>query len=152
MQAQTYFHFLSPLWQPQDSPPRPQLLLCLPTTKSLYLASQLRPQPPLSVPVLYILFCNPLPSFLADLPDCPLQTGSTVPPNVLCTSLRPDLVILFPSRKIIILELTVPFEFNISDAHSRKTDRYSSLITDLKSAGFSPKLFTLEVGSRGLFP
>ena len=64
---------------------------------------------------------TPCPTILADLPDCPLPTGSTIPPNVLCTSLRPDLVILFPSRKIIILELTVPFESNISDAHSRKT-------------------------------
>ena len=62
-------------------------------------------------------------------------------------TLRPDLVIIFPSRKIIILELTVPFESNISDAHSHKTDRYSPFISDLKSSGYFPKFFTLEVGS-----
>ena len=90
---------------------------------------------------------NPTPTIFADLPDCPLPGMSTIPTDILCTYLCPDLVIIFLSRKIIILQFTVPFESNISDARSRKTDRYSPLISDLKSSGYFPQLFTLEVGS-----
>ena len=48
------------------------------------------------------------------------------------------------------MELTVPFEMNINNAHSRKMDRYGSLVADLQTAGYKPELICVEIGSRGL--
>ena len=67
------------------------------------------------------------------------------------TKLRPDLVIIDSiNRTIIIIELTVCFETNVDNAHSRKIDRYASLINDLNELKWSASLFTLEIGCRGL--
>ena len=49
------------------------------------------------------------------------------------------------------MELTVPFEMNIIKAHTRKMERYGSLVTDLKHiAGYNVQLLCVEIGSRGL--
>ena len=77
------------------------------------------------------------------------SSDSTIPSHVLPTSLRPDLVLLFPNRKIDILELTIPFETNISSVRLRKSNRYASLLTDLRLSAYQAKFFSLEVGSRG---
>lgn len=77
--------------------------------------------------------------------------GGTIPPNVLATSQRPDLVLVDAAKKrILIMELTVPFEMNINDAHNRKMDRYGSLVLDLQTAGYRTELIRVEIGSRGL--
>ncbi len=77
--------------------------------------------------------------------------GGTIPPNILTTSQRPDLVLINAAQKrILLMELTVPFEMNINDAHSRKMDRYGSLVADLQTAGYKPELICVEIGSRGL--
>ena len=89
------------------------------------------------------------PNIFADLPGCLSPSGTTIPPNILYTSQRPDLVLIFSYHKIVLLELTVPFEPNISSARCCKSDKYAPLISDLKSAGYFPKLLLLEVGSRG---
>ena len=69
---------------------------------------------------------------------------------MLCTSKRPDLVLISADQKIFLLELTIPFETNLEATHSRKSDNYSSLISDLSSFFlYRPKLLTIEVGSRG---
>ena len=64
------------------------------------------------------------PQIFADLHGHLSSSNSTIPSHVLPTSLRPDLVLLFPNRKIYYLELTVPFETNILSARLRKSDRY----------------------------
>ena len=69
------------------------------------------------------------PQIFADLPCHLSSSDSTIPSHVLPTSLRSDLVLLFPYRKIFILELTVPFETNISSARLRKSNRYAMLAT-----------------------
>ena len=51
--------------------------------------------------------------------------------------------------EILLVELTVCFESQILHAHERKTDRYASLLTDIRDKDFNAKLFTIEVGSRG---
>ena len=33
---------------------------------------------------------------------------------------------------VLVMTLTVPFEMNINKAHTRKMERYGSLVTDLK--------------------
>ena len=66
------------------------------------------------------------------------------PANVMISS---SLMLL---KRIILMELTVPFEMNINDAHSRKMDRYGSLVADLQTAGYKPELTCVEIGSRRL--
>ena len=89
------------------------------------------------------------PQIFADLPGHLSSSNSAIPSHVLPTSLCPDLVLLFPNRKIYILELTVPFETNISSARLRKSNRYASLLTDLRLSAYQAKFLSLEVGSRG---
>ncbi len=49
-----------------------------------------------------------------------------------------------------VLELTVPFETNITKAREYKSNKYSSLVTDIESAGYKCNLIYFEIGSRGL--
>ena len=59
----------------------------------------------------YSAFDTPrAPQIFADLPSHLSSSDSTIPTHVLPTSLRPDLVLLFPYQKIYILELTVPLK------------------------------------------
>ena len=77
--------------------------------------------------------------------------GGTIPPNVISTSQKPDIVIHWPTdRRVILFELSVPFEPNIRNAHRTKLDRYSSLVSDIIDAGFDCSLVAIEIGSRGL--
>ena len=57
---------------------------------------------------------------LADLPTLWLN-GGTIPPDILTTSFRPDLVLIKrKEKKIKLLELMCSFEKNIEMAHFRK--------------------------------
>ena len=87
----------------------------------------------------------------ADIPGHTI-TGGTVPPNILPTSQRPDLVLINNDTKSVhIFELTVPFETNISKAHKRKLDRYEMLQSEISNnSDFKCNLNCVEIGSRGL--
>ena len=51
--------------------------------------------------------------------------GGTIPPHILVTAQRPDLVVIWEEpKKILLIELTVPFESNIPDTHKTKIERY----------------------------
>ena len=50
---------------------------------------------------------------------------------------------------IVIVELTVPYETVIQDAHDRKSQKYADLVNDLEISGYKVQLFCLEIGSRG---
>ena len=83
--------------------------------------------------------------------------GGTVPPDVLVTSEKPDIVIVHgpettaaTKTHITIIELTVPWEERLKASREHKTDKYSSLVSDLKAAGFSVDFIPLEVGVRGI--
>ena len=82
---------------------------------------------------------------------------TTVPPNILTTSLRPDIVIITEeSKHILILELTVPTNTidGLENARRRKQNKqeYGSLINDIVSAGhYSVTYDTIEVGTLGHF-
>ena len=72
--------------------------------------------------------------------------GGTIPPDILVTNLRPDLVLLNrDEKKICLLELTCSFERNAEAANLRKTLKYTTLKSDLEERGFQCFL----VGSRG---
>ena len=77
--------------------------------------------------------------------------GGTIPPNIIVTPQKPDIVIYWPKdKRVILFELTVPFETNIGKAHETKINRYSSLVTDITDNGYECNLIAVEIGSRGL--
>ena len=74
----------------------------------------------------------------ADLPNLTMN-GGTVPPDILVTSKRPDMVLInYKQQLISLLELTVPFSTNILSAESRKNISYSDLGDDLKDLRYQP--------------
>ena len=78
--------------------------------------------------------------------------GGTVPPNIMVTTSRPDLVIVNTNTSptsVVLVELTIPFTRNIEAANSRKRTRYEFLTADIQEAGYSCTNLPLEVGSRG---
>ena len=83
------------------------------------------------------------------MPGTQAPHGGTVPPHVLVTALKPDIVIVNEqSEEVIVLELTCPWDSNISCSHTYKSDKYSSLITDL-SQRFVTSFYSIEVSARG---
>ena len=85
----------------------------------------------------------------ADLPGLDLN-GSTIPPDIILTGGRPDLVLINREEmKIYLLELTCSFETNIQAANAAKKLRYTQLKLDLESQGWTCILLPFEVGSRG---
>ena len=64
---------------------------------------------------------------------------------------RPDIFAWSTMQKqVVMFELTIPFEENITDAARRKQERYVPLCSHLSSLGWGTKLYTIQVGSRGL--
>ena len=82
--------------------------------------------------------------------------GGTVPPDILVTSEKPDIVIIHDpetaekKHHITIIELTVPWEERLRTSREHKTNKYSSLVSDIQAAGFSVDFIPLEVGVRGI--
>ncbi len=78
---------------------------------------------------------------------------STILIDITITTQRPDLVIVNEiNSTITILELSVPFETNISNTHNSKVNRYANLIADIESKTFNVNYYALEIGSRGYIP
>lgn len=77
---------------------------------------------------------------------------STIPPDLIVTSARPDIVIL-REKEVLLLELTVPHNSldSISNAHRRKEgkENYCSLLSDLEAKRFSAAYQAIEIGSLG---
>ena len=79
-------------------------------------------------------------NIFSDLPEYKVNGGS-IPPDLIVTSSRPDLVILDTSttpQSIFLCELTVCFEKsgNFEAANLRKRSRYAGLKSDLEDKGF----------------
>ena len=78
--------------------------------------------------------------------------GLTIPSNIVVTNQKPDIVIIDRSQPITtvwLFELTVSFEQNIEQAHTRKKVRYSYLESDIEANGFKCVNIPFEIGSRG---
>ena len=91
-------------------------------------------------------FCKrDLPPGLQITADLPGQYN--FPQDIATTDQRPDIVI-WSATTIHLVELTVPFETNISIAAERKVQRYKDL-RDACSDTHHTNIITLEVGSRG---
>ena len=78
--------------------------------------------------------------------------GGTIPPHIMVTTSRPDLVIINENTTpttVLLVELTIPFTRNIEAANTRKRTRYEFLTSDIENAGYKCTNLPLEVGSRG---
>ena len=85
----------------------------------------------------------------ADLPFAH-EGNTTLPIDIIITAQKPDLVIIDRNkRNIILFELSVPFELNIDSTHELKVNRYSKLVSDIESSGYTVDYYPVEIGSRG---
>ena len=85
------------------------------------------------------------------------QPNSTLPPEILDvhpSSRRPDIVIWNKiSNKVLLFELTVPFESNFVKQHRAKTERYdgkNSLVEEIRRHTEQCWLICFEVGVTGI--
>ncbi len=73
-------------------------------------------------------------------------------PDVVHTSWRPDAVLFYTEgKKIILVELTVPWEEGWEEAFERKSERYKGLVQDCRDKGWQTWLYPVEERCRG-FP
>ncbi|GFO45619.1 reverse transcriptase [Plakobranchus ocellatus] len=81
----------------------------------------------------------------ADLPEWERH-----PDVIRKTALRPDIVIHSAStQQIIMVELTVPYESRMEEAHAFKEGKYLDLTKELKKDGYEAKVMPEEIGARG---
>ena len=72
------------------------------------------------------------------------------PVHIAFTQLRTDITIFSNSlRKVILIELTCPYEENMESWHGTKVNKYLALKTIIASKGWCVELFAAEVGARG---
>ena len=93
-----------------------------------------------------------LSSFTAPSANLSADLGSYVfPHHIVPTDLRPDIVCWDDVlRKIVLIELTICFETSFLHAAERKSVKYEDLVARARSSGYSGRLITLQVGSRGI--
>ena len=85
----------------------------------------------------------------SDLHGFQAPHGGVIPPNILVTTLRPDVFIVNEDARIAVLfELTCPWERNIERDHTYKQEKYSPLVADL-SHEYQVFQFSVEVSARG---
>ncbi|KAL4008469.1 hypothetical protein ACER0C_002321 [Sarotherodon galilaeus] len=103
---------------------------------------------------LAVPFRNTSPSLLATVHDWELRVDLAkqlkFPEVVAKTTLRPDIVVTsVASKQVILLELTVPWEDRMEEAHERKRAKYSELVEECRSNGWRARCQPIEVGCRG---
>ena len=80
-------------------------------------------------------------------------SGLTIPPNILTTASKPDLILVdrtaTPTR-VALVELTVHWDSGAEGVRVRKEQRYATLVEDIREKGFQCHHTTLEIGARGL--
>ena len=74
------------------------------------------------------------------------------PPQIAETAKRPDITIHSERTKtVIIKELTVPVEENLSNAYARKKCKYQDLVAECENRGWCTHYFPIKIGSRGFY-
>jgi hypothetical protein len=72
------------------------------------------------------------------------------PKEIFTTNQRPDIVTWSKiSKQVIIIELTVPWEERIEEAHERKRLKYEELIAQCRERKWKNWSMPVEVGCRG---
>ena len=70
--------------------------------------------------------------------------------DVVQTTLRPDIVLWSTTgKKLIVIELTVPWETRCEEAYERKKAKYTYLLDLCKEKSWCTCLFPVEEGVRG---
>ena len=88
-------------------------------------------------------------SLYSDLDGFQAPHGGVIPPDVLVTRFKPDLFLVDESaREVVLLELTCPWDDNISRSHDFKQEKYAPLVADL-SRVYKVFHFSIEVSVRG---
>ena len=88
-------------------------------------------------------------TLFSDMPGYQAPHGGTIPPHVLVTALKPDIVIINEEiQEIVVFELTCPWDSNIVRSHTYKSEKYAPLIADL-SQSYKVFFFSVEVSARG---
>lgn len=71
-------------------------------------------------------------------------------PDIVHTTLKPDIVLWSKTgKKLIVIELTVPWETRCVQAYERKMAKYTELLELCRQQGWRTWLFPVEVGVRG---
>ena len=126
----------------------PELLPCGPPARSL----TWRHDRALKLIHSFMVNHHPNTSIYCDLDglQASIIPPSTIPPNVISTTARPDLTIITAS-KITMVELTVAWnsEDNLTRAHHYKNQKenYQLLLSDIHNIGRQAELVTIEIGS-----
>ena len=96
----------------------------------------------------YLVSCNDSSKYkiFADIEVCRTNAGGTIPPKVLITTDRPDLVIIDEETKTMhIFELTVPHICNIQKRHEEKTNKYKYLVSECEDYTIITMAFEVEI-------
>ncbi|CAG9572981.1 unnamed protein product [Danaus chrysippus] len=74
-----------------------------------------------------------------------------IPEDICASASRPD-IFLFSRilKRVVIIELTVPWETNIPKDHTIKVNKYYELTNELTRNRFVVDLYAVEVGARGI--
>jgi Reverse transcriptase (RNA-dependent DNA polymerase) len=79
-----------------------------------------------------------------------LEKRLVFPSEIVVTNLRPDMVLMNKQRKkVVLVELTVPWEDRMSEAHYRKVNKYEALRQSCEDTGWEAQCYAVEVGCRG---
>jgi hypothetical protein len=88
-----------------------------------------------------------------DLDGLQATEGGSIPADVMVQAQKPDHVIVDQSvhgrRRIVLVELTCPWDTDVKRAKERKTARYADLREELSKQGRDCSLYLIEVGARG---
>ena len=72
------------------------------------------------------------------------------PTIITTTTLRPDIVLWSVAEKrVLLVELTVPWEQGLQEAYERKKLRYTDLVAECQEKGWRATTYPVEVGCRG---
>jgi len=78
---------------------------------------------------------------------------ATIPPAILVSPYRPDIVYNAELRTISLLELTCPFnssaDLSAAPRHKERKLEYQQIVAELECLGFVSKYFTIEIGCLG---
>ncbi|CAG9562812.1 unnamed protein product [Danaus chrysippus] len=74
-----------------------------------------------------------------------------IPEDICASASRPD-IFLFSRilKRVVMIELTVPWETNIPKDHTIKVNKYYELTNELTRNRFVVDLYAVEVGARGI--
>ena len=91
---------------------------------------------------------------LAAVRDCELLVDLKgqlkFPPDLATIMSRPDVLLLSrATKRVVLIELTVPWEERIEEAHERKKAKYQPMLDECRQRGWKTWNLPVEVGSRG---